>query len=201
LKGIGAIITPRTQLLCDTISTTVDVIPDDLIAVFGYSTPYELNEDSSYQNSMEFISGVFVIAVLASRGHRNVSLIFEGDNTTSLKWSITNQFAGKFGTAAFLAYMLISRASGIMVSQTKHISGILMDNRSDKLSRGHSPEEYGYPMHSIQLFHRNPVLIHLAHLLNPSSILNLSDDLSSLWRELDDIVVALMSGNGGWVDD
>lgn len=52
----------------------------ELIAVVGYKTPYNLDQDSGYQNTMEFIAVVTTILLCAYLGFRDTCLRLESDS-------------------------------------------------------------------------------------------------------------------------
>jgi hypothetical protein len=198
LTGIGAIITPYTLIRATTASDACDVIPTDLLVVFGYNTCYSTSKESRYQNAMEFTCSVVVIAILASLGYRDTSIMLEGDSRTSLAWSAMERFTGEHSVTAAMALILISSASGLVISETKYLPGTLMDHRSDKLSRGVIPESLGYPPSAIKQIERNQALVRLIELIDPTRSISLEDDLAPVWFELETVIGVLMTTNGGW---
>jgi hypothetical protein len=180
-------------------SNRLDDIPKDLLVAMGHITPYQLEEKSKYQNSMEFIAVVTVIALLVSMGYRDISIVLEGDNTTALDWANTQNFAGMFSTASSLAYITLCQSSGIVVESIKHIAGTLMDHRSDKLSRGKDPASFGYPEAKIRRLANNPALMELVALMDPTRPHDIAHELDELWRKVRDITAVLMQEGGGWV--
>jgi hypothetical protein len=173
-------------------------MPEDMLVAMGHRTPYLLEGKSKYQNSMEFIAVVSVIALLVSLGYRNISIVLEGDNTTALDWAETQNFAGTFSTASSLAYITLCQTSGIVVESVKHIAGTLMDHRSDKLSRGRDPAEFGYPEDKIRRLGDNPALLELVAIMDPTRPQDIAGELDSLWRRVRDLTAVLMQKGGGW---
>ena len=115
LQGVGNIVLP--------LSTSTQDIPR-VLYVLGYKTPFPgVGVDSGYQNSMEFIAVVILLALLASHGYRDQSIILQGDNTTSLAWCALEKFRGKRCLVAAIAYIRLSMASGLVFSETRHLAG------------------------------------------------------------------------------
>lgn len=62
--------------------------------VVSVTFPYRLEQDSSFQNTVEFVAVVLAMACLASLGVSNASVRLRGDNVSSLKWSVKERFKG-----------------------------------------------------------------------------------------------------------
>jgi hypothetical protein len=219
LTGIGAIISrcssvvqsgsPLSSVLQDPDSLLAfeppnaprSILDEDLIAVFGHRVPYLTRSDSQYQNSMEFICAVMVLGLLVSLGHRDISVMLEGDSTTSLAWCVLEKFRGSNSLAASVAYIILSKASGIVFTEAIHISGDQMKTRSDPLSRGMTPESCGYSPRVVKTLANNPTLELLLLVMDPTRVLDLSSDLGTVWTEMEHISTILMSYTGGWQED
>jgi hypothetical protein len=191
LQGVGNIVLP--------LPTSAQNIPG-VLYVLGYKTPYPgVGVDSGYQNSMEFIAVVILLALLASHGYRDQSIILQGDNTTSLAWCALEKFRSKRCLVAAIAYIRLSMASGLVFSETRHLAGIHMTYWSDPLSRGVSPESLGYPAPSIRHVEQNPALKRFIDLMDPSVAFDLADDLGPRWAEFDSLIGIFLSPTGGWM--
>ena len=96
---------------------------------------YPLNNDSSYQNSMEFIACVMGIACLGWLGvhHENVAIL--GDNVASLAWAKAMTFRPGASTAAALGFVLLQRTLSMRVVHTEFWAGVL-NILANPLSRG-----------------------------------------------------------------
>lgn len=105
--------------------------------------PYELEEDSSYQNTVEFIAVVLAMACLASLGISNASVKLRGDNVSSLKWSVKERFRGNLCINAATLYVAIGSKLDLRVEDTIHLPG-KSNVRCDRLSRGTSPDMLGF---------------------------------------------------------
>jgi hypothetical protein len=70
---------------------------------------------------------------------------------------------------------------------------------SDPLSRGISPEALGYAPSVIKNLDDNPTLMRMLELVNPTRVLDLAEDLATIWTELDYLVGILLSPTGGWI--
>ena len=174
------------------------VSAEDHLAVLGYNVPYATCGDSRYQNSMEFNCDVTVMGLLVSLGYRDISVMLEGDSTTSLAWCILEKFKGSNSFAASVAYIILSKASGIDFTNSIHITGDQMKSRSDPLSRGVSPESLGYHPTIIRKLINNPALQSLINLMDPTRVIDLTADIGPTWTEAERISGTLMSHTGGW---
>jgi hypothetical protein len=178
----------------------MDVPARVTVVVMGIVTPYRLQGEhrSQYQNAMEFAGVVTVLAVYISLGFRDCSFILQGDSVTALTWAKFEKFRGGHSQVASLIFVHLSMISGIVISDTVHLAGKLMDQLSDPLSRGRTPAELGYPKAVSRSVNANPTLRKFVALMDPSHEINLADDLTSLWVEIERLAEVLLSPSGGW---
>ena len=128
---------------------------------------YDLNNDSRYQNSMEFLASVMGLACLAFLGHRNKRVEILGDNITSLVWLEALKFRPGASTAAAFAYITLIKHCGFKVVSTEYREGV--KNRADPLSRRETPSHYGFTAkNSMTNSTAPPIIRELSNLLNPS---------------------------------
>ena len=106
--------------------------------VVAVGLPYELEGNSSYQNTVEFIAVVLAFACLGTLGISNASLRLRGDNISSLKWSVKERFRGNLCIKAATLYIAIGSRLDMRVKDTIHLPG-KSNIICDKLSRGASP--------------------------------------------------------------
>jgi hypothetical protein len=92
------------------------------IFAVSWCDEYDLQNDSRYQNSMEFISAVMGLATLGWLGHFNKRVEVLGDNTTSLSWLEAMKFRPGASTSAALAYILLHKQCGYSVVSTEFSS-------------------------------------------------------------------------------
>jgi len=178
---------------------TSDVL--QVIAVVGYRLPFasDLELDSSYQNSNEFIAIVVALLLLMSLGYRGVHVAIQGDSTTALSWVSEEKFRAGRSTAASVCYMQLHQCGGEpLLSCLDHVAGL--DNKSDPLSRDVDPVlGLGYNPMTVVMLERNPTLCRLIQRMNPSVALNIHNDLHSLWSRNREDIQTLLGTSGGWV--
>ena len=137
------------------------------IFAVSWCDEYDLQNDSRYQNSMEFISAVMGLATLGWLGHFNKRVEVLGDNTTSLSWLEAMKFRPGASTSAALAYILLHKQCGYSVVSTEFVPG--ENNLADPLSRGTLPSHFGFDeSHSFTQLSAPPIMKELSALLNPS---------------------------------
>jgi hypothetical protein len=155
LTGLG-IILYRIISVSDSQGTR-QIVGQEVFAVVGYSTPFILNGQSSYQNPMEFIAVVACIGLLVSLGHRSVALSLLGDSITALNWSHKERFPSINSKSAAIQYiqLMSDPEVNIVISDSQYVNTKL-NIHCDALSRNIStPFELGYDASVIYDINRN----------------------------------------------
>jgi hypothetical protein len=98
------------------------------IAEFGFE------DDSSYQNTCEYIGMVLGVLVLVRLGAREVDIVVRGDSTSALSWVEKEKVSGKAAMNAALVLVSLCIRFGIEVNYTVFLSG-LDNHQADRLSR------------------------------------------------------------------
>jgi len=155
---------------------------------------YPLNNDSSYQNSMEFIACVMGIACLGWLGvhHENVAIL--GDNVASLAWAKAMTFRPGASTAAALGFVLLQRTLSMRVVHTEFRAGV-KNILADPLSRGKDPSTLGLGLTAMNSFTRRTapsVLQELSALLDPSEDLMEESELLDRWARYTQVISRLV---------
>ena len=186
LTGIGILV----YGVCDSGSHS-------LIAVSGFNTPYMLNGDSSYQNSMEFIAVVCAMLLCVRVGISQVGVSLQGDNMTALSWASSERFRSTRVLGASCLFVNLLMGSGIDIVETEHIDG-LSNHTSDDLSRGISAHDLGFPSYLIVDFMSCPICSDIITAMNPLRYGQLdSVDILQFYsrsRELVDLFLISYSG-------
>ena len=144
--------------------------------------PFDLDSDSSYQNSMEFVAVVVGCYILVVKGYRGRRIKLVGDSVTALRWSERESFTGERVFSAALLYVLLGCQHDLWVCSTAHVAGV--DNEThDRLSRGVSPVRLGFL--SSDVVHVGPGTIgwDLLSLCNPSATVDSYVALSTFWQQ------------------
>jgi hypothetical protein len=131
LEGLGVVISTITNQVW----TTYRVISID--------TPYLLDGNSSYQNTMEFTAMVFAVCVIRSLGHSDMGVDFIGDSNSALSWAKYERFRRGNSVPAALLFMRVVGSSFLKVNHVTHVAGV-NNTVCDKLSRHRLPEELGF---------------------------------------------------------
>lgn len=130
--------------------------------------PFSLGQDSSHQNLAEFCAVVLAVAVLASKGYRDLTLSLVGDSVSALTWGQSEHFRGQLNTRAAAVFIAICAEFGYWVATVKHIAGEDNDLH-DKLSRGTPPEDLGFNSDQILDLKLYPQVRRLLSLCCPGS--------------------------------
>lgn len=91
--------------------------------VASIKLPFNLKEDSSYQNAVEFLAVVVCFAIMARRGYRDVAIHLKGDSTTALCWALEQRFRTGFSRNGVIAFVALSLVTGFKVDGTEHVDG------------------------------------------------------------------------------
>jgi ribonuclease HI len=102
------------------------------LSSFGFA------DDSSYQNTAEYIGVILGLVALAKIGVRGVDVELRGDSITALTWAETGRPRGSLVTNASMVFTLLCVALGLTVRRSTHISGE-KNWRCDTLSRTDEP--------------------------------------------------------------
>ena len=137
-----------------------------LLAVSGFNTPYLLNGDSSYQNSMEFIAVLCAIILCVRINITHAGISIEGDNKTALSWAASERFRSTRILGASCVFVNLLVSAGIDIVGTNHIKG-LFNTTSDKLSRGVSAFDLGFAPHLIVDFLSCPICSEIVAAIDP----------------------------------
>jgi hypothetical protein len=168
LKGLGLSITClRTQRR---------------LGVCSFQFPFNLGEESKWQNVVEFMAVVMGCLCLARMGVRNVNILLKGDNISSLTWCATEHFGSRLGFRAVLLYIIVAAFFGYRVVETEHVPG--EENVfHDRLSRGARPEDLGVPRDEIMTFVQGREMVTLMAACDPRKEIASMSDFLSFWEE------------------
>lgn len=157
--------------------------------VVSVEFPYSLEQDSSFQNTAEFIAVVLAMACLASLRVSNASVRLRGDNISSLRWSVKERFKGCRCLNAAVVYIAIGSHCDLRVEETVHLPG-LNNVVCDGLSRGRLPSYYGFSVDQSFVCDRQDKLFEEVLLLCCPSTLSSGFDFNSFWLSVSSLVVS-----------
>ena len=157
--------------------------------VVSATFPYVLEQDSSFQNTVEFIAIVLAMACLASLGVSNASVRLRGDNVSSLKWSVKERFKGCRCLNAAVVYIAIGSRCDLRVDETVHLPG-LQNIVCDRLSRGTPPSVFGFRADQLVICERQEeMFLEVLSLCCPSTLLQ-DFDFKTFWISVNNLVVS-----------
>jgi hypothetical protein len=122
LTGLGFVISQKTG---DSWS---------ICCFLGLQFPFNVNKDSSFQNTCEFIAIVAAVFVLTIRGFQHFTYELIGDSMSSLKWSKSGFTKSIIARNAAVGMSLVSIKADANLCRTEHIAG-KFNTVCDDLSR------------------------------------------------------------------
>jgi len=154
-----------------------------LLTVTGYDTPFDLQRQSRYQNTMEFMAATIGICILAREGVRNAGVRMRGDSKSSLSWATNEKFKCGPSEGTATLFLMACELTNISVEDSEFLRGV--DNTEcDKLSRGQSPGDLGYPAHATREIRRGGTLARLIELCDPLQELTKEEQWANLHSEM-----------------
>jgi len=173
LTGVGIILTQMTN---DGTELDWKVIQQVL--------HYGIHGQPRYQNTVEFIGIVLGILTIAKLGIRDVSITIRGDNMSSLKWGLTENYRSLSCRRAALVLTTISIKYNIIITDQIHIAGV-KNIRCDQLSRNNAtPNSLGF--HTDQIITLT-ILDQVTKFCNPTIDTTTEQQVSKMWNELRDL--------------
>jgi hypothetical protein len=139
--------------------------------------PYDLHQDSGFQNTVEFTAILMAVAAVVACGHRDISVDLRGDSRSSLAWAVNLRFGDGRSRRAALAYVSLLMMYNISVADRIFLRGV--DNiRCDGLSRGALPTDLD--LACLRLHHEDsPQLLSVLHFSNPLVHLEGDEDVGA----------------------
>jgi hypothetical protein len=115
---------------------------ESLLRFAALHIPFPTSEDSSRQNTYEYLAVVLGLLLLVGLGRKNFSFLLFGDSVSSLAWVTSDRVASSVAKRANIAMVVLSVHCNAYVAETVHVPGV--DNIVyDGLSRGKSAAEVG----------------------------------------------------------
>eukprot|EP01041_Mallomonas_annulata_P009830 gene9830-20447_t len=173
LSGLGIVIEP-----------TIGTGKEEVIQVFPL--PFDLANDPSYQNTVEFLAVLVATCHLVRNGRRGVGVLFKGDSRTALAWAADLSFRGTSVRKASILFAFIVSRFNIQVVDTIHIPGVDNDI-PDAISRDLDVSKLGVRWR--ESFREGSILeidesvMRILTLCSPKSSLNTNVDYISFWNE------------------
>ena len=129
--------------------------------------PFPVSNDSSRQNTCEYLAIVLGRLIAATMGIRNATYVLFGDSVSSLAWASSGHAASDLALRANLAVTTLSVHLNLHVVSTVHVPGkenVIYDG----LSRGKTAEEVGLPPALQLTFDPTSLVVEVITLCNPA---------------------------------
>jgi len=147
-------------------------------------TPYILEGNSGFQNTMEFTAIVFAICLIRSLGHYDIGIELIGDSSSALSWAKYERFKRGSSVPVALLFMRVASVSFFRVNHVTHVAGT-NNIVCDKLSRHQLPTWLGFTINQTILQEHVPWIGEFFHICNPFiSPLASHDSFIILWTQL-----------------
>ena len=156
LTGLGVVLSLKTNGLWE------------IIQHVGMEFPFHeiIKNDSSYQNSCEFIAIVIGIYMTALLGYKDFGYCLHGDNVSSLSWAVHGGGISPRAKAASVALALISIRVQSKLTTITHVPGKL-NFIADGLSRGKLCEELDLSPLTTSPNDTRVLILELLNVINP----------------------------------
>jgi hypothetical protein len=160
------------------------------LRVVALRFPFELGEDSSYQNTAEFLCLVVAFVLVARMGRGSSAIGIRGDSASALSWASRERFRAGRALRATIVYVALGSRYDMAVNEAEHIAGE-ENGVCDRLSRGTAPRELGFgPNVELAEGDRLAVLAAL-ELCNPAEPLETLANLGVFYGVVDNFVEGL----------
>lgn len=169
LTGLGLVLSYWDPVSSWTILTVVQV-----------KLPFDLQDASGFQNTVEFLAVVVGLACLASMGYASHSVIVQGDNTSSLAWSTTERFRPGPSRGCAVFFMAFATVSDLVVHHGIHIPGV-RNVVCDGLSRDLSPADFGFPPALVFDLSLHPLISSVIAACNPLLVADSEGQFVERW--------------------
>jgi hypothetical protein len=113
-----------------------------LLIYSALQLPFDVDNDSSNQNTMEFVAVVLGLLLAWRLKLKNFHYDLHGDNMSSLAWAKADRVNSLLARKANIIFTTISMHLNATLSETEHVPGS-MNILFDGLSRNVSPEDLG----------------------------------------------------------
>jgi hypothetical protein len=186
LEGSAALIFKAAEGASESSATIETILGGGAVSLESLA----FKDDSSHQNTSEFIGAILVVLTLRKLGIRNPKVMLRGDSITALTWAYEERFRGDLVTNASIVFILLMISTGTEIVSQHHIPG---ENnwRCDGLSRpslGKTAEELGLSGVRILSLTDDPDMAEILQLCDPRRSIDSEGDFSSFWRRVNDVV-------------
>lgn len=174
------------------VSRTREGQTDGKMELHGFASvfpmPYQTTDDSSYQNTQEFLAIIVGLLMCCREEWRGFTFSLAGDSVSTLSWAGHDRANSELARKASIAYSVVCVRLDATVGRTKFVRGkdnVVMDD----LSRGVMDNHVLTLDQSkrVEVSAGSPIHRFVA-LMDPAVVLLTSSDHATLYRDLSSIV-------------
>jgi hypothetical protein len=133
---------------------------------------------------MEFLGVVLGVAAVASLGVRGASIRLRGDNTSSLRWALTERFRSVLCKRMSILFVSLGIEYDLTVDDSQHIAGehnIMCDRLSRYREYSLSPYDLGFKDNQLISIELGTPLHSMVSFCDPTSGELSDDDFIAAW--------------------
>jgi hypothetical protein len=146
--------------------------------------PLAFGDDSSFQNTAEFIGAILVIVSMYKMGMTNIKICLRGDSISALTWATEERFREEIISNASIVFILLMTITGAEIVDHQHIPG--EENwRCDGLSRPSLQKthaELGLDNIRILDLNEDAVVSEIINLCDPRTSTESEEEFTRYWQ-------------------
>jgi hypothetical protein len=155
--------------------------------------PLSFTDNSSYQNTAEFIGAIFVIIVMRRLGHLDIKVKLRGDSITALTWAVEERFRSDLIHNAAIVFILILIITKSEIVGMDHISS---ENnwRCDGLSRPSlmkTHDDLGLTGIKFIDLENDPIATEIVRLCDPKLSIESDEEFRQFWQRAREAISCL----------
>jgi hypothetical protein len=137
-----------------------------LVTYTALQLPFNVDNDSSNQNTMEFTAIVLGLLLAWRANLSNFYYDLHGDNRSSLAWAKSDRVNSVLARRANIIFTTLSMHLNANLAEAEHVPGVL-NTVFDGLSRNVSPQELGLDPLLMYNATADDAIIRIVNLCNP----------------------------------
>ena len=174
---------------------TTPGVPAQVLQVASIITPFELNEQSKFQNCQEFFAVAVAFYLIARLGYKDVPILLVGDSVAAGTWCEKESFKSTVSRRAAIFYMMLGVHFNLWVEEFQHVEGeknTMCDELSRRSESGQSSVElarkWGFEEGLVWEMEGDVMGAHFIEACNPLRDLGSEEEFKSLWMSMNDLV-------------
>jgi hypothetical protein len=159
-----------------------EVLQNRLVMYTALQLPFDVDKDSSNQNTMEFIAVVLGLLLAWREKLSHFHYDLHGDNRSSLAWAKSDRANSLLARRANIIFTTLSMHLNANLAEAEHVPGVL-NTVFDGLSRNVSPQELGLDPLLMYNATADETIVRIVQLCNPADPLTDMDSHTALLHE------------------